>query len=966
MVTKASTTAAGKRKKTEEMADSPPKRVTRARTAKATEDVEAPTKTTKAIKPPAKTAVEKKKAPAKVTTTQKKAPASKRKTRADDEAETPIEEPAPEPEVVEESKPKTAASRGSRKKATTLAEETKPEAIDAPKPRGRQAKTVAAEKPAKSTTTTRDRPKKSQIDEEPAVVSEPSEPIKVVKKTQPARGAIKSDVPKATARSRTTKKVQFSEDLDKENVPLETEASKTAGKSTKKSAMKPTGIRAKPVRKAAATRTTTRGRKAANDVAETEKEKLPLSPKKVDQVAKAGSVSSEDELAGETTPIKSPHKSPFKPQDSPVRVPTAPSSPSKPAAANILASPSRRPPPSPFKDALSMSPRKVDINFGNEMPLFQSASNASPAKPSLLQESPRKMKLQTSVLHPALNSSQSPLKASLLQSPARRPLTSPFKSQPKVSNADASTPASPIKLPSPPKALRFSPQQAASSPLRAAKSPSRAMPVHKITPKGQEANPIFKAPSPDMLDSPSKISMDGGASPEAHIDPDVTMQDVEDVQPAFNIKDDAWRRVSMESGSTDELASPDKRFAPTPLRKNNGIASQDFGTPSTSARAGVIEAPNDVSFTPLVSKLGGWAASSPEKGIQMAKSSLNNDAFTTATGQTDTPSSSHSVSPTPSIASGPPHSVSSSRKTRGVFSLGGAAAATLQQETPLKETSPVTRSFFEDEIAAMDNELNDAQEVIDATLNVLSDGEVTQSALKSSMESNASEEYGDENAAPTEAEMLREEQDLTLTCTPAKVFTPAKPILRHQEMHTVSKVPLRASMEHSPVKAIRPRSKSMGGPLSVMESPLPTQPQTPKLQAAIGPQTPSSGMKLDLETPGRTIRKGVVPDVLKGAIVYVDVHTSEGADASGIFVDLLTQMGARCVKQWNWNPRASMAAGPLDNVASPTSESPSGSPSTGRVGITHVVYKDGGKRTLEKVRQSNGVVLCVGVGWVLE
>ena len=972
MVTKASTAAAGKRKKTEEMADSPPKRVTRARTAKATEDVEAPAKTTKATKPPAKTAREKKKAPAKVATTQKKATATKRKTRADDEAETPIEEPAPEPEVVEESKPKTVAARGSRKKATTAAEGTKPETIDAPKPRGRQAKTVVAEKPAKPETTTRGRPKKSQIDEEPAVFSEPSEPIKAVKKAQPARGAIKSDVPKATARSRTTKRVQFSEDLDKENVPLETEASKKAGKSTKKSAMKPTGIRAKPVRKAAATRTTTRGRKAANDVAEIEKEKLPLSPKKVDQVAKAGSVSSEDELAGETTPIKSPHKSPFKPQSSPVRVPTAPSSPSKPAAASILASPSRRPPPSPFKDALSMSPRKVDINFGNEKPLFQSASNASPAKPSLLQESPRKMKLQTSVVHPALNSSQSPMKASLLQSPARRPLTSPFKSQPKVSNADASTPASPIKLPSPPKALRFSPQQAASSPLRAAKSPSRAMPVHKITPKGQEANHIFKAPSPDMLDSPSKISIDGGASPEAHIDPDVTMQDVEDVQPAFNIKDDAWRRVSMESGSTDELASPDKRFAPTPLRKNNGIASQDFGTPSTSARASVIEAPNDVSFTPLVSKLGGWAASSPEKGVQMAKSSPNNGAFTTGTGRTDTPSSSHSlqsshsVSLTPSIASDPPYSVSSSRKTRGVFSLGGAAAATLQQETPLKETSPVTRTFFEDEIAAMDNELDDAQEVIDATLNVLSDGEATQSALKSSMESNAFEEYGDENAAPTEAEMLREEQDLTLTCTPAKVFTPAKPILRHQEMHTVSKVPLRASMEHSPIKAVRPRSKSMGGPLSAMESPLPAQPQTPQLQAAIGPQTPSSGMKLDLETPGRTIRKGVVPDVLKGAIVYVDVHTSEGADASGIFVDLLTQMGARCVKQWNWNPRTSIAAGTMGNVASPTGESPTGSPSTGRVGITHVVYKDGGKRTLEKVRQSNGVVLCVGVGWVLE
>ena len=37
-----------------------------------------------------------------------------------------------------------------------------------------------------------------------------------------------------------------------------------------------------------------------------------------------------------------------------------------------------------------------------------------------------------------------------------------------------------------------------------------------------------------------------------------------------------------------------------------------------------------------------------------------------------------------------------------------------------------------------------------------------------------------------------------------------------------------------------------------------------------------------------------------------------------------------------------------------------------KIGITHVVYKDGGKRTLEKVRDTEGVVKCVGVGWVLE
>ena len=81
--------------------------------------------------------------------------------------------------------------------------------------------------------------------------------------------------------------------------------------------------------------------------------------------------------------------------------------------------------------------------------------------------------------------------------------------------------------------------------------------------------------------------------------------------------------------------------------------------------------------------------------------------------------------------------------------------------------------------------------------------------------------------------------------------------------------------------------------------------------------------------------------------MFVDVHTTEGADASALFTELLTQMGARCVKSWNWNCNGDGE----DGI---------------RIGITHVVFKDGGKRTLEKVRETGGVVSCVGVGWVLE
>jgi hypothetical protein len=117
------------------------------------------------------------------------------------------------------------------------------------------------------------------------------------------------------------------------------------------------------------------------------------------------------------------------------------------------------------------------------------------------------------------------------------------------------------------------------------------------------------------------------------------------------------------------------------------------------------------------------------------------------------------------------------------------------------------------------------------------------------------------------------------------------------------------------------------------------------------PPVPSSAASSAEKTPRPNF--GASKPVLRGAVVHVDVHTTEGEDASGIFVELLQQMGARCVKTWTWNPRSSLS--PMDGVG----------PSS-KVGITHVVYKDGGLRTMEKVKHAAGLVKCVGVGWVLE
>ncbi|KAL1888232.1 hypothetical protein Sste5346_009706 [Sporothrix stenoceras] len=159
----------------------------------------------------------------------------------------------------------------------------------------------------------------------------------------------------------------------------------------------------------------------------------------------------------------------------------------------------------------------------------------------------------------------------------------------------------------------------------------------------------------------------------------------------------------------------------------------------------------------------------------------------------------------------------------------------------------------------------------------------------------------------------------------------------------------------------RSRRESFGGPALTLEDALfdSSEDESPDVLYQPEPATtaPVTPIKSSAEafaeatwstagTPARTPRRDVDPALLSGAVVFVDVHTTEGADASAIFVELLTQMGAQCVKTWPWNPSSGG-----DNC---------------RVGITHVVFKDGSKHTLDKVRESNGLVQCVGVSWVLD
>lgn len=241
---------------------------------------------------------------------------------------------------------------------------------------------------------------------------------------------------------------------------------------------------------------------------------------------------------------------------------------------------------------------------------------------------------------------------------------------------------------------------------------------------------------------------------------------------------------------------------------------------------------------------------------------------------------------------------------------------------------------------------------------------------------------------PTE-DQKQDESDEDKENSPAPCPLPATPMKMapaHQRtFHTVSKVPLKAEGEVSPLKIPRKRGHSLSHTSPTRSSPrirnsiFPSRTDSvptfsPRKEVQV-PRSPSpkrrcsesrrSSSRISSMAPVRSPsvassaskspRRKASPKklALRGAVVYVDVHTTEGEDASGIFIELLQQMGARCFKSWSWNPRASMS--PVDGV-DPVS----------KVGITHVVYKDGGLRTLEKVKQAAGLVKCVGVGWVLE
>ena len=945
-------TSLRKRKKTDDMPDSPPKRVTRARAAKATKDAEAAPKSTRIKSTSVIIANEAKKS------TITKAPrVSKRKMQADDEND----HASPEEKKTEAAEP--AKARGRPKKTTGP-----PKQETATASTTKSQRTETGEDKTQSTvqdnkTKTRSRKVTEGVDngqESKNVKETGPEPAKKTTRTRTAAVNMTSTA-STTKPTKAKKKVAFEEptEQDKENIPVVTRSRKPSSQET--------GIKAKPIRKPPV-RGSTRAKAATKKTIEKqEPAALPLSPKKVTQVAKSNSTSSEDELC-ERSPIKAFHKSPVKtPTNSrgpfqPAREsspcsPTRNRSPTKETAETILASPARRPPPSPFKDALKESPKRFAIGVPLSQQSIEEEGKVQVSYKEPLKQSPKRFNVMSSSLT-LTAPSRSSFKASLLGSPARRPMSaikartivSPSKSKPGLSLADSFTPSkgtNTFKLP-------------AAASQRLFSSPVRDTPVegHQSTNGDTAVQHLEKDHAEEPI--PATVHADQEVeAPEAAgntSSPSLSSPQNFDSRDVFGGAQ-LFRSAREESDSEDELQSGAATMgSPTRSSKRR---SRDFlsnvtplvptsKTPRSTFRARDSNSRDatDFSMTPLALQFGAWLAPSPVKH--------GNEV----------------VSP-----------------PRGIFShIDSVTLRRSDVQRSRQSTSSIAEPrFFEDQMAVQDTE--PIQVLEDRDLHEDCDTAIanTEDEVHASQ---SSDQYGDENILPIDPLLPvsivepAESQVEPVTVTPARVFQ-SNP----REIHTVSKVPLRPAAEDSPSQVPRKRSKSVSGPLAELsELPKPVLTgntstnsysiedesedgaegqTTPARSTSSGrrsssmPMTPSNNAWPGLETPLKTIRKGADAQILRGAVVFVDVHTTEGADASGIFVDLLTQMGAKCIKQWTWNPRASMGS----STQTPTA--PDATPSV-KVGITHVVYKDGGKRTLQKVRESKDLVLCVGVGWVLE
>lgn len=912
----------------------------------------------------------------------------KRKTRSDDhEDESETEAPAKrQPPALRNA---TKITRGPGRPKKTVNPDPVPEPQAAPRTRGRPPKKVAPEpvKEEAPTRTTRTRAKKTKPNGDEDADDLVSEPVKKATRGRPAGTAASTSAPT----SKPVKKTVTFAEPDKENVVPVTGAKKTA---VAKPAEAPTpGMRAKPVRKPAGTGRTTRtiATKKPTKNAQDQQPPMPLSPKKATQllVNRDRDPDSEDELAMDRTPARPFQRSPVKPavgtkrptktqdEDSDGEEETLALPPSE--STILLGSPVRRPPQSPSKNSMTSPAKRID---GLQL-------NRPAAKDGLQSSAPL-------------------LKASLLQSPAKRPpvAMTPVDLAPNTCEQAISSPFRQSLFQSPAKRL-FSPVKPARTPEEPTEARSPApTPVLLCPPPAVDeaddivAEAIDTAVEADAVDEgdatgPSESDFNGRmstllprevdtASNEAttHVDESAQDEDCEtvvlededhnQVEEALEADESIVVVGELESQtedaepgdvSTTPPDSPPKETLDMFGLRQDDLLPFDTTYPESDDEPTRVMTPKTVSpvkqmrgstmrprtsgfgFTPLARRFDEWQARSPQK-TPTARQSVG--------AKQDTPGARESIG-------------TAFFEDEMSVRPDGAALDSGSDTEPLSAGIPEIKDPVLEDISITDEDLELAAEANE--MSVMSPEQVESMLNLDGNEdsiSEASQEYGDENEFPGQTAQ---------NGVSVPPVTPQRFIRR--EFHTVSKVPLKAADESTPPPqpSLRTRRHSISRlpvtrpthnlsrsatVISYSPSPSPSKQVDTTFEEAMEeesvfersesvppPETPcKSGVWSQAGTPARTPRPDVIPTLLRGATVFVDVHTMDGADASAIFVELLTQMGARCVKTWDW--------------------SPSDKDASSKIGITHVVYKDGGKQTMEKVRETGGVVQCVGVGWVLE
>ncbi|GAB1310207.1 Signal transducer protein (Fragment) [Madurella fahalii] len=974
---------------------SPPKRMTRARAAAKT--AEPGTKTTRIVTAAAK-AKSVRSTAATTTATTTTRTATKRKSPSDEDDDEDLDELVAA-EQMSAITTKPTRGRGRPKKVVIAEPEPEPQPAPASAPvrsRGRPKKAVepVAEAPTRATRTTRAK----KADEAEGTV----EPVKKTTRGRPATSAA-TTAPKSLAKPAVKKTVKF-EEPEKENIapsnaPTTKRAAKTSAPATAG------GLRGKPVRKAATSRTARSTRSAAPATTASEKEErpMPLSPKKINQLA-ANRAESDDELGmDEKVPVRRLRKAPVK---AATKSSTAPelsvsvsendenASISRPETdlALMLGTPAKRLPPSPWKGSIMTPARRVEGLFGP--PLTQTANDnqasQSPTKTGLLQSPAKRQPLALNPLGAGgINGPQmgvSPLKMSFLSSPAKRSI-SPIKPlPPKIEEEESMN-----QTPAPKPTLLASPLPAVSGTfndediMTGAGTDSNAMPESPTRPRfpgrlsavlPRHADPALTPPMLSLAEELSEAGVEDVAVEEAAenenaecLGEPMVLDDAPDkackvesasttppssppatANPMFGLRqkdldpyDDATdsdsdnelpRQGRFTSACSVVPATPRPAAARTPSTQNRQLRSSSR---STAKRARMDD---KFGFTPLAQQLSGWTAGPSPRKAKIATPSP------TANGQ--------AAASTPTEAAQNTFFEDEMHVRPEAMEIEGDAVGVSEENSdPILEDL----SFTEEDmaLAAEAHEMSLMEpELVLNTSNSSHDDTISE----------ASQEYGDENAIPIDPNLVSNNEARSTAIPPV---TPQRVI--HREVHTVAKVPLKPADDSTSRPTIKKRGHSISrlpasrpteglirnatvisySPTKGADVESPGEEQEEQAESA-PPVTPQkSDIWSTIGTPGRTPRRDLNPALLRGAVVFVDVHTSEGADASGIFVELLTQMGARCVKNWTWNPSGSQ---------------PDGADS--RIGITHVVYKDGGKRTLEKVRESGGVVQCVGVSWVLD